>query len=93
MKIRIRPGLVLTHVCDQSILVSAFEARDYCPYVTILNETGKYIWKKLSEGSDTEKIIQQVNEEYEIPNGTDTKELIYSYIYELKNEGYLTIEE
>ena len=56
MKYSIRPGIILTNVCDEHFLVSGKEAREHCPYVTNLNDTAVYIYKKLAEGLSKEEI-------------------------------------
>ena len=91
--IRIRPGIVLTHVCDQCVLVAAREARPYCPYTTILNKTGEIIWKCLTEGKDLTGIIEHMTKEFDIPSGTDIKQIIMDYIDQLHVNGYVLYEE
>ena len=93
MTIRIRPGIVLTHVCDQSLLVAAYEARPYCPYVTILNETGEAIWNSLMEGKNTADMIQELTDQFDIPSDTDIEKLIADYIEQLHENGYVLYEE
>ena len=93
MTIRIRSGIVLTHICDQSLLVAAYEARPYCPYVTVLNETGESIWKWLIEGKSIAEIVQSVIDQYEIPSDIDVNSMIEDYIAELHEKGYVLYEE
>ena len=90
---RIRPGIVLTHVCGQSILVSAYEARPFCPYTTILNDTGEVIWKCLSDGKSIPEIVIRMNEVFDIPPETDTEKLIREYIDQRHTNGYVLYEE
>ena len=91
--IRIRPGIILTHVCDQSLLVAAYEARPHCPYVTILNETGEAIWKHLTEGKSIPEIVKDVKEAFDIPADVDVEEFINDYIAQLHENGYVLYEE
>lgn len=91
--IKIRPGIVLTHVCGQGVLVSAFEVRDFCPYITLLNETGEYIWNCLENNIDVKEIVKKVRNEFDIPVNTDVEELINSFLYQLKTNGYVVYEE
>ena len=91
--IRIRPGIILTHVCGQSLLVAAYEARQYCPYVTILNETGEVIWNNLVEQKSITEIIKYVSEIFDIPNDIDVKKMINIYIDQLYENGYIIYEE
>ena len=91
--IRIREGILLTHVCDQAILVSSFDSRKYCPYTTNLNDTGESIWKYLSEGKDIKEITSHLKEEFDIPKEVNVEALVKDYIDELHKNGYVLYEE
>lgn len=93
MTIRTRPGIVLTHVCGQSLLVAAFKARPQCPYVTILNETGEIIWDCLKENKSTKEIALKLKEMFEIPSDVKVEELINDFIAQLHENGYVLYEE
>ena len=93
MTIRIRPGIIMTHVCDQSLLVAAYEARSYCPYVTILNETGEVIWKCLTEKKNKSKIVHELRNLFDIPSDIDVEKLVDDYIDQLHENGYVLYEE
>ena len=88
-----RPGIVLTRICDQSILVAAYEARKYCPYTMILNESGAAIWECLEAGKDLLGIKEYLLDEFEIPNEIDLNEMVDNYINILYSNGYLLDEE
>lgn len=90
---KIRPGIVLTHVCGESLLVAACEARPYCPYITMLNETGEVIWKCLSEEKTISDIVSQITEVFDVPSDIDVEKLINDYIDQLHEKGYVLYEE
>ena len=91
--IKLRPGVILTHICDQSLLVAAYEARQYCPYVTVLNETGELIWNCLNDEKSIIEIIDQISQIFDIPSNVDLEELIVNYIEQLHENGYVLYEE
>ncbi len=91
--IKVRPGIVLIHVCDQSLLVSAYEARQHCPYVTILNETGEVIWNCLNEGKSVSDIVQKVTDMFDIPSDIKVEQMIIGFIEQLYKNGYVLFEE
>ena len=91
--IKVRPGVVLTHVCGQSLLVTAFEARSRCPYVTILNETGEIIWNCLKDKRSVPEIVLTLRNMFDIPCDTNVEELINDYIGQLFDNGYVVYEE
>lgn len=90
--IRVRPGVVLTHVCGRNILVAAIEARQYCPYTTLLNDTGEVIWNCLSKGMDLPEISVRIREEFDIPPETDVEEIVSEYFNQLHENGYVLFE-
>ena len=93
MTIRIRPGIIMTHVCGQNLLVAAYEARPYCPYVTILNETGEIIWKCLALGKSMPDIVKELQDLFDIPSDVDVEKLITDYLEQLHEKGYVLYEE
>ncbi len=93
MTIKVRPGIILTHVCGQTLLVAAFEERAHCPYVTILNETGGIIWNCLKEKKSLPDIVLTLKKKFDIPSDTNVEELINDYIAQLYDKGYVLYEE
>ncbi|MBQ6217780.1 MAG: PqqD family protein [Erysipelotrichaceae bacterium] len=91
--IRVRPGIIMTHICGRCILVAAYEERSHCPYTTILNDTGEIIWRCLSEGKEKNEIVMKLKEEFDIPSDTDVDALVREYIKQLRDKGYLLNEE
>jgi len=91
--IRIRPGVIITHICNESILVAALEARCYCPYTTILNDTGEMVFSGLKEGKSIAEIKQELTESFNIPADIDIEVLIKDYINQLAECGYILSEE
>ena len=90
MRYTIRPGVILTNICDEYFLISGKEARDRCPYVTHLNETAGFIWKKIVSGMSEEQIVDSVLNEYEMEDINETADIINSFISQLKNAGFMT---
>ena len=86
-----RPGVVLTEVCGQYLLVSAKEAREYCPYVNQINETSAFIWKTLQHGAGIDTVKQAVMNEYEAEE-SELDGVLEMFIRELYEKGYLIQE-
>lgn len=93
MKYSLRPGVVLTQICDEYLIVSAKEARQYCPSVIQINETGAYIWKMLEEGMDTNEMVMSILSEFELEEDADIYGMLNDYINTLKENGYIIEEE
>ncbi len=93
MRYKLRPGITLTHICGEAILVAAYEARQHCPYTTVLNETGEVIFNALKVGRSVKEIAAELNETFDIPEGTDVEGLCIEYIKQLHDNGYVLYEE
>ena len=89
--IKVRPGIVLTKVCDENILVACYEARQYCPYTTILNDTGAVIWEGISDNQTIAEIIEKLEEAFDIPSGTDVEGTVHECLDMLHSHGYFLI--
>ena len=92
MKYRTRQGVILSNICDEYFLVSGKDAREHCPYVTHLNETACFIWKKLESGMMVEEILKSVYDEFEGVEMNEIREIVDAFISQLKDAGYI-IEE
>lgn len=92
MKFRIRDGIILTSVCGQHLLVAAEAAREYCPYVTKINETAFYVLDKLQTGYSLEDLYRMIRGEFDTED-EDIESMINEYLSQLENSGYIIREE
>lgn len=87
-----RPGVVLTSICDEYMLLAAKAAREHCPYMTQLNESSAFLWRRLEQGSDPDALEQAVSEEYELADPADAREAIRGFLDQMLQLGYLLRE-
>lgn len=87
-KWKTRPGIVLTCVCDEPMLVATAEARGLCPYVKQLNSTGAYYWSLLEKGLGLEEMASEASAAYGVPQERILPGL-EAYIKMLAEAGYL----
>ena len=88
-----RPGVVLTSICGEYLLVSGKGARDTCPYVTQINETSADLWKCLEKGASFGQMFEAMSEEYEIEDPENAKEGIQAFLNQMMETGYVIKEE
>lgn len=86
---KIRPGVLLTQICGENLLVAAKSARKFCPYYSFLNESAAFVWKMLEKRSDLEELEAAVAEEFEIEDAAETRGLILSLLENLEKNHYL----
>lgn len=92
MKPDLQPGIVLTQVCGECMLVATRPARGKCPYVKQLNATGAFFWRLLEQGMDTEDMVQAAAVRY----GATPERIrpgLLLFLEDLKKNGYLQMEE
>ena len=88
-----RPGVVLTAICGEHVLVSAAALRDLCPYVTELNETSAFLWHQLTNGADLDGLMAALNEEYDIPEPAAARQAVEDFLRQMLELNYLLPEE
>lgn len=84
-----RPGVLLTQICGEYLLVATKAARTECPFVTILNESSAFIWRMLEKGTDLEALEAAVAEEYESEDREENRKLILALLDELDRNHYV----
>ena len=89
MKYKIRDGIVLINVCDEFFLVSGKSARQYCPYIAKISDSGALIWSLLSENKSIEEIEDEVALNYEIEKDSDLRSNIQEFLNDLNDRHYL----
>ena len=84
-----RDGIVLTRVCGEWMLVAASALRDQCPFVTVVNESSAFLWKRLQSGADVEELERAVREEYEIEEPETVRSVIEAFLQQMLEMNYL----
>lgn len=89
MKYKTRPGVVLTDVCGEFVLVSAKKNRELCPYVTTVNETSAFLWNRLIDGADLSELMDAVRDEYEIDDAAAAEQAVRAFLQQMHELNYL----
>ena len=75
---KLKQEFVLRTIVGETVLIPVGNLEDEFQGIITLNETGKFIWEKLVEGKEPEKIAEDMAEIYDV-----TKEQAYSDIDEI----------
>lgn len=84
-----RPGVVLTSICGEHILVAAKRLRNVCPYVTNINETSAFLWQRLVGGATVKQLMDAVEAEYELEDEGAALEAVNAFVNQLIELNYL----
>ena len=85
---KIKEGFLIREVSGQTVIIPNGECNQEFKGMIKLNETGKAIWKAVSEGESEEVIAEQLTSEYGI---TKEKALldVQTFLEKIKSEGFL----
>ena len=86
---RTRPGVILTSICGEYLLVAAKDAREHCPYCSQISESSAFLWRKLVSGAGEEELLRAVCAEYEIDDPGPARQEIEDFIGQMLQMGYL----
>ena len=89
---RTRPGVVLTTIAGQNVLVAAKSVREQCPYTAQINETAAFCWQALEHGADLDDLVRKLSEEYQVADAAQMRDDLEQLLAQLSESNYL-IEE
>ncbi len=67
---KIKKGFLLRKVGTQNVVVAVGAASKDFNGIIRLNDSGKYLWEKLANGSDEETLLKDMLNDYEIDEAT-----------------------
>ena len=71
---KIKEGFVVRDIAGQSVVIAVGAASKIFNGIIKLNETGKIIWIKLSEGANKEDTVTAILAEYDVDRETVEKD-------------------
>ena len=88
---KIKDGFVLRKIADQYMAVPVGARAKELHGMIGLNETGAFIWERLSNGQSQEEIVKALCEEYEVEEGAAMVS-VQRFCEKLRAEGMLIDE-
>ncbi len=67
---KIKSGFILRQIADTYIVVAIGEEAKKANVMITLNETGGFLWEKLTEGATEDELIGAILDTYEIDRAT-----------------------
>ncbi len=83
---KIKDGLILRQIADTYIVVAIGEQAKKANVMITLNETGGFLWQKLSEGSNEEELLRAILNTYDIDEAT-AKADVEDFVKKVKDSG------
>lgn len=72
---KIKEGYILDEIGDQKVAISLKCGENDFLEMIKLNEIGAFLWEKLSEDIEEEKLVEAVTEAYDIDSATARKDI------------------
>ena len=85
---KVKDNLILREIAGSWIIVPVAEMVVEFNGLMNLNETGAFLWKKLTEGAELEDLVQAMVSEYEIDELT-ARTNIMEFVGQLREKGLL----
>lgn len=88
-----RMGIILTEIADENVLVAAKALQEEFPYVTQINESSAFLWKKMENGASISEMADAAMKEYEIEDRNEVYEAIVGFVRQMEEMKYLVVVE
>lgn len=92
MKYTARPGIVMTKICNQIVLIPTHEAAKICPTVTALSFFHALVYKRVAKQEDPFALVRMFSAFQACPEEEAAKR-IQAILDELTDKKYLIKEE
>lgn len=91
--LKIKDGFILREVAGNYVVIGVEdESIDFNGLITINNEVGVFLWKKLESGTTMEQLLADILAEYDVDEET-AKEDIVNFLKKLDEGKLLVIHE
>ena len=84
---KLKEGFLLRQVAGQTVVLPTAEELDMNMMIT-LNETGAFLWERLSEETDAETLVNALLAEYDVDAET-AKAAVAAFVAKLSDNGFL----
>lgn len=84
---KLKEGFVLRTVAGESVVLPVGGVTNFDMMIT-LNDTGKFLWERLSVGAEEEELVKALLAEYDVTEETATRS-VASFVARLKELDFL----
>lgn len=84
---KLKDGFILRSVAGETVVVPTGDDLDLNMMIT-LNETGKFLWKRLEQGAEESELVAALLGEYDVDEQT-AKAHVTAFVKKLNDHGFL----
>lgn len=85
--LKLKDGFILRQIAGETMVIPSGEELDLNMMIT-LNETGRFLWERLQEGTTEEDLVAALLEEYEVDEETARAQVV-KFVEKLNGHGFL----
>lgn len=85
---KIKNGFVVRSIAGESVVVALGEASKNFNGIIKLNDTGRFIWDRLSDGAEFSELVSAILSEYEIDEATAEAD-VKAFVETLEGAGII----
>ena len=84
---KLKDGFMLRQIAGQTVVLPCGDELDLNLMIT-LNDTGAFLWEKLSEETDEDALVAALLAEYDVDEAT-AKKAVEDFVKKLNEHGFL----
>ena len=84
---KIKDGFILRQLAGQNVVIPSGEGMDLNLMIT-LNETGRFLWEHLQNGTNEAELVVALLSEYNVDEATATNH-VNAFVQKMRENGFL----
>lgn len=85
--LKLKDGFILRQIAGETMVIPSGGELDLNMMIT-LNETGRFLWERLQEGTTEDALVAALLEEYEVDEATARAQVV-KFVEKLNGHGFL----
>ena len=85
--LKLKDGFILRQIAGETMVIPSGGELDLNMMIT-LNETGRFLWERLQNGTTEEALVAALLEEYDVDEATARKQVV-KFVEKLNGNGFL----
>ena len=85
--LKLKDGFILRQIAGETMVIPSGSELDLNMMIT-LNETGRFLWERLQNGTTEDALVAALLEEYDVDEATARKQVV-KFVEKLNGNGFL----
>ena len=84
---KLKDGFILGNIAGENVVIASGDELDL-NLMSVLNDTGKFIWEQLEQETTEEKVVEAILAEYDVDRQT-AADCVTAFVEKLRARGFL----